>query len=233
MKRRLKINGFIIFIAFAAIVIFPKIFFSSGKSAIIDGLTDILGVTIILTGQLLRISARGAKSEYSLQGERLIKIGPYSLARNPMYLGIFLIGTGVVILLFRWWTIAIFLLVFVVRYLLLILKEEKKLLALFSDEYRDYCKKTPRLFPSPGKILKQNWGNFVPLKPSWLKKEMGSTLTLLFVSILIESWEDIKNEGIKGYFKEVLVVSIVVAVFACLIIYLIRKTKSLGKYIPN
>jgi len=233
MKRRLKINGIIMFCAFLLVVIFPNIFFRSEGAVSFDIVTEIFGISFILLGQILRASSRGFKAEYSGDGQELIQAGPYALVRNPMYLGILLIGIGIVALLFKWWVICIFLSVFVIRYLLLIFKEERKLLALFSKEYQTYCKKVPRILPSLKVILKTDIAEYLPLKLSWLKKEIGTILTVLLFSILIESWEDIKNEGLRVYLKEAIGISAIIVLFIYIIIYLIARTKSLEKDISN
>ncbi|MCX5704077.1 MAG: isoprenylcysteine carboxylmethyltransferase family protein, partial [Candidatus Omnitrophica bacterium] len=202
MKKRLKINGLIMFIAVVAIVFFPAIFFRRSNSYLYDGIMEITGIVLILLGQLLRVSARGYKSEHSNNSRSLIQGGPYALVRNPMYLGILLIGLGIVAILFKWWVVGIFLLVFIIRYQLLIFKEEKKLAALFPGTYQDYQRSVPRILPSISMIAKKDVGEYLPLKLSWLKKEIGSVLTVLFITLVLESWEDVKAEGIRAYSKE-------------------------------
>ena len=90
MKKRLKINGFIMFIAVLLILIFPAIFFRKPGSYLYDSIMEIIGIVLILLGQFLRVSARGYKSEHSNNSRSLIQGGPYALVRNPMYLGILL-----------------------------------------------------------------------------------------------------------------------------------------------
>ena len=193
MKRRLKINGFIMSIAVFAIAFFPALFFRRASPDYLESLTEITGVALILLGQILRVSGRGYKSEHSGNGHSLIRSGPYMLVRNPMYLGILLIGLGIVAMLFQWWVLCIFLPVFTIRYLLLIFKEEKKLAALFPVAYPVYQRSVPRLLPSLSVIATKDVGEYLPLKLSWLKKELGSMLAVLLITLLLESWEEIKN----------------------------------------
>ena len=186
MKRRLKINGFIVFLAVLAAIIFPRIFFRHDSIMLADEMAEILGVAFVLLGQVLRASARGYKSEHSQEGGKLIYAGPYSLIRNPMYLGILLIGTGVVLVLFNWVAAAIFLLIFTARYIPLIFKEEKKLESLFPRDYQEYRRTVPRVLPSPAALLKRDIAEYLPLKLIWLKKELGSILAVLLITFLIE-----------------------------------------------
>jgi protein-S-isoprenylcysteine O-methyltransferase Ste14 len=233
MKRRLKINGVIVFIVLLLIAIFPSVFFRHNLLGSFDEVAEILGVAFILLGQIFRASARGYKSEHSQQGLTLIKTGPYAFVRNPMYLGILLIGLGIVLMLFRWWVAFIFMSVFIIRYILLIFKEEKKLLTLFPQEYKDYQERVPSIVPSLATLLEKDISEYAPLKPSWLKKEMGTILAVLFITIFIESWRDIYQDGVVAYLEEAIAVTIITVFFIGLIIYLIRKTDNPSKDVSN
>ena len=96
MKRRLKFNGIIIFATLVLLIIFPKFFMRKAGVGTLDGILVITGIALILLGQLFRLSARGYKAQHSREGQALIQGGPYSLVRNPMYLGILLIGLTVI-----------------------------------------------------------------------------------------------------------------------------------------
>lgn len=223
MKRRLEINGVIIVLASALVAFFPQVFFRSRINFYYDLLLKLLGISCILLGQIFRVSARGYKAEYSRQGQQLIQGGPYALVRNPMYLGILLIGLGVVLVLFKWWGVFIFLSVFTLRYILLIFAEEKKLLKLFPEEYPLYLQQTPRLIPSAPALLKKNIRDYLPLKAYWLKKELGTMLAVLLSTLTLEAYLAIRSEGLKAYFKEAACIAALVLLFACFIGYLGRK----------
>ena len=188
MKKRLKINGIIIFAAFVLLIAFPSYFLRHKKFGTYETIAQIFGIMFILLGQLFRASARGFKSERSFNSGHLVIGGPYTLVRNPMYLGILLIGLGVVLVLFKLWVACLFLFIFFLRYILLIFKEEKKLLSAFPQEYPDYCNKVPRIFPSVSAILKRDIREYLPLKLIWIKKEIGSILAVLLITIAIDLW---------------------------------------------
>jgi len=198
MKRRLKINGLIIVLAIILFVLFPTVFLRRASAAYWDSFAKIFGIVFILLGQIFRASSRGYKSEYSQNGHSLIQTGPYALIRNPMYLGILFIGLGIVLMLFNWWVIVVFLGIFIWRYIILIFKEEKKLLAMFPQAYRDYQQKVPCLLPSPVTILQKDMAEYLPLKVTWLKKEIGSILVVLLIVLFWEGWKDVKSEGSQG-----------------------------------
>lgn len=224
MKRRIKINGFIIFFAAMAALAFPNVFIRRNAIDALELVNEMFGISFILLGQLFRVSARGYKAEHSKEGRALLQGGPYSLVRNPMYLGIIFIGFGIVLVLFKWWVIIIFLTVFAVRYLLLIFNEERKLLVFFPKEYAGYMENTPRLMPSLGRLLKKDIREYLPIKLYWLKKEIIPIVATLLFAILLESWEDVKEMGMRIYFHEALGILAVLIVFILLTVYLNQET---------
>lgn len=230
MKKRLKINGIIVASAVLLTVIFPTKFLRTNLENVWEEIMEVFGITFILLGQIIRVSARGYKSEYSQQGDVFIKSGPYALVRHPMYLGILFIGVGIVLMLFNWWVVAIFLFVFITRYWLLIFKEEKKLIASFGEEYQDYCRRLPRILPSLERIFYADVAECLPLKWSWLKKELGTILAVLLTTLFIESREDVLREGLGIYLKESVGVIIIFILFLVFVIYLSNRTK---KFIEN
>ena len=225
MKKRLKINGVIMFVATVIVAIFPAFFFRRFSLGIADSISEVFGLSLILLGQLFRVSSRGFKSENSKNGFDLVQEGPYALVRNPMYLGIILIGFGVVLILFKLWVVAIFLSFFVMRYILLIYKEEKKLALLFHEQYTDYCKKVPsRVFPSISSLFNRDIHEYMPLKFKWIKRESGSIIAVLALVALIESWEDLRNGGLRIYLSELIYLAVVFLLFLFLMVYLINIT---------
>ncbi len=233
MKKRLKINGIIMGSAGILIVLFPGVFIRRYSGGSWDGWIKLLGFALIFLGQIIRVSARGYKAEHSDQSQALIQGGPYQLVRNPMYLGIFLIGLGVVLAVFQWWAVAIFVIVFIIRYLLLIYKEEKKLRTIFPETYKEYCQKVPRIFPSLSSLIKLDSADYLPIKISWFKKEIGSIVPLLLLTLLVVSWEGISGKGFSAYLQQLLWLFLTLAVFVILVILLSRRTKKINENSAN
>lgn len=227
MKKRLKINGLIIFLAFLFLVIFPSVFLRTGQGVMALAITQVCGVALIMLGQILRASARGYKSEHSKEGRSLIQGGPYIFTRNPMYLGILLIGMGFVLMLFKWWVAFIFLPVFILRYLFLVYEEEKKLSDLFGESYRDYCNRVPRLLPQVSLIMRKEMAQYLPLKPLWVRKETGSMAALLASALLFSGWAGVISGETKTYLRITPLISAVVIMFIFTVAHLIKKTKEL------
>jgi len=225
MKKRIKINGVIIFLSVVVMALFPRVFFRQ-QAGWLGDVAEIFGITFVLLGQILRISSRGYKSENSQNSHRLIQGGPYSLVRNPMYLGIFLIGFGVVLWLFQIWVIIVFLFFFIIRYNLLILEEEEKLVKFFPQEYPDYQRKAPRILPNLFKINKKDISEYLPIKLSWIKKEVNSIIPVLLACFIIGSWKQLKFYGVAGLIKEAVIFDCLVIIFIGLVLYLSKNTKS-------
>ncbi|MDO8661693.1 MAG: isoprenylcysteine carboxylmethyltransferase family protein [Candidatus Omnitrophota bacterium] len=189
MKKRVKINGMIIALAFILVVVFHRLFFRAAALGWQENVLRIIGLVSLLLGQVIRVSARGYKSEYSKNSHALIEGGPYQIVRNPMYLGILLIGLGVVLMLFNWWVAFLFLFVFLSRYLPLIFTEEKKLRSMFPGTYEVYCRRVPRIIPWLSSLVKIRVKEYLPIKPAWFKKEINSIVALLVLILLFFLWK--------------------------------------------
>ena len=223
MKKRLKINGIIMVCAGLGVAFSPKVFFRNYSGSLGEKSLEVLGLALILLGQIIRVSARGYKAENSLDSRALIQGGPYQVVRNPMYLGIFLIGLGVVLSIFKWWAVAIFIIVFIIRYILLIYTEEKKLRLMFPDTYLQYCRKVPRIFPALFSIIKLDIIEYLPLKIAWFYREIGSISTLLLLVLLVESWWGVTQQGLQVYFQQFIWLLITLSVFLVLVILLSKR----------
>jgi protein-S-isoprenylcysteine O-methyltransferase Ste14 len=207
-----------------AIVFSPRFFLRGYSGSIQEMILEVLGFALILLGQIIRVSARGYKSEHSQDSHALIQGGPYQVVRNPMYLGIFLIGLGVVLAVFRWWAIGVFIIVFIIRYILLIFQEENKLKSMFPQAYPEYCREVPRIIPSLLSFYKRDICVYLPLKISWFHREIGSIFTLLLLVLLVGAWKDIVQAGIIIYLQQFLWISLTFVLFMILVNLLSRRT---------
>lgn len=70
--------------------------------------------------------------------------GVYSISRNPMYLGLLLLYTGLVFLAGNWWTIIFMPVLIIAVTSLIILPEERYLQREFGDTYSLYKEKVRR-----------------------------------------------------------------------------------------
>jgi protein-S-isoprenylcysteine O-methyltransferase Ste14 len=70
--------------------------------------------------------------------------GIYSLSRNPMYLGLMLIYSGLAFIFGNWWTFLLLPVLFALILFLIIRPEEKYLSRTFGNSYSAYRKSTRR-----------------------------------------------------------------------------------------
>jgi protein-S-isoprenylcysteine O-methyltransferase Ste14 len=79
---------------------------------------------------------------------RIVDHGPYRFVRNPMYIGILMVGMSLGLALGTWLLPVAASLMFT----LLALRtriEERYLIERFGDQYRDYMKRVGRYLPKP------------------------------------------------------------------------------------
>lgn len=104
-----------------------------------------LGAVLALAGLWLRGWAAGV-----IRKEKDLSTGgPYAHTRNPLYLGSFLLGLGVVAAGGRWYFVPLFLLFFFLVYGRTMRGEEELLEGLFGDRYRRYARHVPLFVPRP------------------------------------------------------------------------------------
>jgi len=112
---------------------------------------DVLGCVIVASGHGLRILALRHIGPISrthvLKAPQLVTQGPYAVVRNPLYLGNWLIATGLCLIAQLRWLLLLGPLAAFLLYYVTALAEESTLLDLFGEHYRRYCQAVPRFFP--------------------------------------------------------------------------------------
>lgn len=219
MKKRLKIDGFLS-ASLAIVLIYLARLFYRPKGKILNYTLDIIGMIAVVFGQILRISGRNYKKQHSGQGSSLITDGTYSLVRNPMYLGTFLMGFGFVTILWPWWFLLIFAGIFYLRFKNLILSEESKLSEIFGKSYKEYKQSVPRFIPSVARLTQLP--KYLPLKWKWLKKELSVIFAWFFLVAIIKGLVEKMNFFSREYLAELMVLSIaLIATFSFFILILV------------
>src|ERR1700751_3217164 len=118
----------------------------------------VLSAVLVLLGLGIRALADGFAGRHTrteqIEAPRLSTGGPYSLVRNPIYIGSMVIGLGMVGLLASWIALIPYLAVFAIFYFAVIPAEEQFLRRTFGRQYEEYCQNVsrtlPRLTPWPG-----------------------------------------------------------------------------------
>ncbi|MBN2345148.1 MAG: hypothetical protein JXO51_02080 [Candidatus Aminicenantes bacterium] len=156
---------------------------------------NIIGFLVALSGALTRIVAVGyAKPSTSgrenyLKAENLNTSGLYSIVRNPLYVGNFLVYNGVLIAYASPAALVFFNVFFVVNYYFIILSEENYLTNQFGSAYREYLRTVPKVIPRFS-LYRENDRLF-----SWFKvvtRERNTTfywITFYAVSLLVKQYK--------------------------------------------
>jgi protein-S-isoprenylcysteine O-methyltransferase Ste14 len=101
------------------------------------------GAVVAAVGLAIRAWASG----YLRKNQELTTSGPYAHTRNPLYLGTFLLGTGVAIGAGSVWFIALFAALYLLIYVPVMLAEAETLGQLFPADYEQYSSRVPLFLP--------------------------------------------------------------------------------------
>jgi protein-S-isoprenylcysteine O-methyltransferase Ste14 len=120
----------------------------------LDYLWEIFCLFVSMLGIVLRAltvgfipkgtSGRNTKGQVA---EDLNTTGMYSLVRNPLYLGNFIIWLGISLFVRLWWFSLIVILIFGIYYERIIFAEEEFLRHQYGHRYLEWAEKTPAFFP--------------------------------------------------------------------------------------
>ena len=187
----------------ATIVLMPPVAFLHRDR--LDLALDGVGLAVALTGQALRAVViglayikRGGRNK-EITADRLVCEGVFAHSRNPLYLGNFLIVTG---LLIMWNSPLAYLVVLTIlgaSLLSIVRAEEQFLVGRFGDEYVDYCKRVPRFIPRLagfGDTLAQfdfDWRRLI-------RKEYGTTFAWITVALVVFVVEKAWWHGVDAAF---------------------------------
>jgi protein-S-isoprenylcysteine O-methyltransferase Ste14 len=123
-------------------------------SHFLDELWEVLCLVVSFFGLIIRALTIGWSSNRTSGrhtarqvADALNTTGMYSIVRNPLYLGNFLMVLGVVIFLRVWWIPFIYVLLFALYYERIIFAEEMFLRRKFGKDYVEWAAKTPVFFP--------------------------------------------------------------------------------------
>lgn len=104
----------------------------------------VAGFIMAAAGQLWRIYAAGV----IYKNRKLASTGAYSLVRHPLYLGNFLILVGFAIAGGNWAVMALVAFFFLFYYPAAIRYEDHKLEGIFGEEWRNWSRNIPGMFPT-------------------------------------------------------------------------------------
>ncbi|HHS12935.1 MAG TPA: hypothetical protein ENN03_04100 [bacterium] len=167
---------------------------SSFGSSALDLVWDLFCVAVGVAGLIIRshvighaprrTSGRNKKKQIA---DTLNTTGMYSIVRNPLYLGNFLMGLSVSLFLRVWFIPLIFWLAFTLYYERIIFAEEAFLRRKFGDEYLDWASGRSALVPNMS-LWQKPCSGF-----SWrtvIKREYRSLYGLILILFAVEMLTD-------------------------------------------
>ena len=154
----------------------------------IDFSTSILfsciGFALVVLGGFGRIW-----SSLYLEGfktKKLIKDGPYSMVRNPLYFFSLTILLGICFAIKSIPISIALLLVFVLFHVPTIINEEKVLLSTHDKSYKAYYESTPRLLPNIFKYKKTKSEDRIEVKIKGINNVLWEIMGYLFLYVIID-----------------------------------------------
>jgi protein-S-isoprenylcysteine O-methyltransferase Ste14 len=115
------------------------------------------GFAVSMAGQLIQLWCFATLEK----NETLASRGPYTMVRNPMYLGRYFLILGFVMLSGSWWAVAGYTVLYWLYMSARVGREEAHLRPIFGAAYDDYCARVRRFVPGlplPGRpVLVWNW----------------------------------------------------------------------------
>ncbi len=109
-----------------------------------------LGIIIIILGFTLSLGSGlffrklGTNPKPGAKASVIVTKGAFKYTRNPMYLGLMTIVTGVAILLGTFSPLFLIPILFIILHTQFVLREEKLMEEWFGEPYLEYKKRTPR-----------------------------------------------------------------------------------------
>lgn len=245
LQEELKAQGDFLFryrsyLPFCILPLFILVIFTSETYLYYDGVYNtpliVVAVFVGLLGQGIRIWVAGfvprdtsGRNTKEQKASVLNHTGLYSVCRNPLYLGNFLMMLAPIILLGNWLFIVVFALSFWLYYERIIFAEESFLRTKFGQEYVDWTLKTPPFFPKLSGYVPSNM-NF-SLR-SMIRREYNSFFGLtssLFVFhyliVMIVNWQ--RGGGVEFIAPNSILTYLFIAsaVFYLLVRIMVKTTK--------
>lgn len=190
-----------------------------------------VGTLILMAGEFIRIWSAGF---IEIKGRKLATAGPFAHVRNPLYLGNFLIGMGLVWISKNILNMTIYLAGFGILYWGTIKKEETELKERFGEAYLNYLKNVPSFFPRITPYSSREKTSF-----RWRllgkHREHITLLGLTFVVVSLYLWEEIVLEK-QFHWKEKIALGTALTLLVVLLadrIYRLYRTHLVKSPVPN
>ena len=182
-----------------------------------------LGVRCFTVGFVPRgTSGRGTQSPVA---ETLNTTGMYSIVRNPLYLGNFIIILGITLFVQVWWFALVVWLGFWIYYERIIFAEEEFLRKKFGALYLEWAKETPVFFP---KFKRWKKPNLTFSLKTVLRREYSTFLSIVASFTFLDIAADLFAEGKLEVSLPWTILFIVSLIIYLTLLILKKKTKILN-----
>ena len=150
-----------------------------------------LGIVLIVIGEIIRLRsvsfAGGETRTMNVGASSICKSGPYSIVRNPLYIGNMMIYVGFAFVAGSVYVVTISSITFVyffIQYSLIISLEEEALEEKFGDEYLTYKKLVPSILPKINNTFR-NYDTIPSSLAKTIRTEKRTLQNILLVSLLL------------------------------------------------
>ena len=141
----LFLGAFLVALILKHIVVWPISADGDASMFQAGGLLLLLGV--LLLGTCAAFFARSDTPIQTSQPSRaLVRNGPFRFSRNPIYIALFILYIGLILLINSWWGILFLPLLYLIMTYGVIMREEVYLEKKFGQEYLDYKRQVRRWF---------------------------------------------------------------------------------------
>ena len=181
-------------------VFYLFLFIPSSQITIDYKIVSIIGFSITLVGQLIRMLTiglvyviRGGRKK-RIYAEGLVLDGLFSHCRNPMYVGNILMIIGLSIFSNSLLSVSILIPLFIFIYQSIVIAEEDFLRSKFKEGFQDYCNKVNRWIPRIKGINKTFYENEFKFKKI-IYKEYNTTFVWTVGATLLFAYNNFKIKG--------------------------------------
>lgn len=193
VEKKRKILTRLLVVILALLIAFSESYWEDVP--IMSDLLFLLGIVLIGIATVGRLWCLLYISGYKT--DTLIKWGPYSVSRHPLYFFSLLGGIGVGLASETLTLPVIVLIGFALYYPFTIRDEERKLRKIHNKDFDDYVNSTPRFFPSLG-LLKEPQEYIV--KPKKFRKGLFDALWFVWLAGILELIEALHESHILPVF---------------------------------
>ena len=151
----------------------------------------LIGIVLIVIGEIIRLRsvsfAGGETRTMNVGASSICKSGPYSIVRNPLYIGNVMIYVGFAFVAGSVYVVTISLITliyFLIQYSLIISLEEEALEQKFGDEYISYKRLVPSILPRINNTFR-NYDTIPSSLAKTIKTEKRTLQNILLVSLLL------------------------------------------------